>query len=288
MKKQRFTQLVYVLFAFTFAVACYYFVKSKGLEKQLLSQNTEQQNKVDVEKVNTEELTQIDALILDGDDYSTALRAYQEKYDGHKSLEEPELQLRISLTKKLLQLKARPEQDSAQIAQLELLDSLQLAMEANPNELEKLDSINFALEKTKAQLARMQRQLLQKTSGEYLTFTNSKGSKMHYVGQVKNGKANGFGVAILNTGSRYIGEWKDNQRHGEGSFYWHDGQFYQGQYENDQRSGKGTYHWPNGEKFVGLWKADERTGEGAFFGKKGDVVASGLWEHDELIVANKP
>ena len=132
-------------------------------------------------------------------------------------------------------------------------------------------------------MSRLRRQLHQKSFGEYLTFTNSKGSQIHYVGKVKGGKANGHGVAILNTGSRYVGEWKDNQRHGYGTFYWKDGEFYEGQYKNDKRSGQGTYYWPNGEKYVGQWKDDQRSGKGAFYSKDGKLMASGVWEDDKMI-----
>lgn len=288
MKKQNLTKLVYLLFALIFGAACFYFFEAKSLKEQLIAQETEQEESETAEVEDKGELTRIDAMIVDGDDYSGALRAYQEKYKEHSAISEAELQLRISLTQKLLQLKTKPEQDSAQLKQQQLIDSLAALTQVAPGEIQQYDSLNFALEKAKVQITRMQRQLKQKSFGEYLTFTNSKGSQMHYVGEVKNGKANGFGVAILNTGSRYVGEWKNNQRHGDGSFYWEDGEYYTGHYVNDKRSGKGSYHWPNGEKFVGLWKEDERTGEGSFYGKKGDIVASGVWQDDELVVANKP
>jgi hypothetical protein len=146
------------------------------------------------------------------------------------------------------------------------------------------DSLSFALKKARVQLACMRKQLAEKSFGEYLTFTNSKGSQMHYVGQVKHGKANGYGVALLNTGSRYVGNWKDNQRSGEGTYYWADGEYYQGSYKNDRRHGEGTYFWPNGEKYVGHWKDDQRSGEGTFYGKDGNVIADGIWKDDKLAV----
>ncbi|MCL6265907.1 MORN repeat-containing protein [Flagellimonas myxillae] len=288
MKKQQFNKFVYFLLALTIGFAGFYFIKAKNLQQQLESEKEMQQDIASIDVVEEEDLTAIDAMIIDGDDYSEALKAYQEKYEEHQAAEEAELQLRISLTQKLLELDRKPQQDSA-IAELQQrLDSLTTVIETAPKEVQQYDSLNFVLEKSKVQIARMQRQLKQKSFGEYLTFTNAKGSQMHYVGQVKDGKANGYGVAILSTGSRYIGEWKNNERHGEGSFYWADGQYYSGNYVNDKRSGEGTYHWPNGEKFVGLWKDDERMGEGAFYGKKGDIVASGVWENDELVVTNKP
>jgi len=133
----------------------------------------------------------------------------------------------------------------------------------------------------------MRNKLRNKAIGEYLTFSNTKGSQMHYVGQVKNGKANGFGVALLNTGSRYQGAWRNNQRHGDGSFYWADGQYYIGSYSNDLRNGQGTYYWPNGEKYVGQWKDDKRNGEGVFYGKDGAIITSGIWKNDKLADKNQ-
>lgn len=286
--KKRLNQLAFILSGLTILLAGFYFLKAKNLQEQLETQKDEIAELANATVIDEPNLSEIDAMIIDGDDYSEALKAYQEKYEEHLLAEEAELKLRIALTQKMMALQTQPNQDAEVMDLQHQLDSLTTLLQSAPKEIQQYDSLNFALEKSKVQIARMQKQLRQKSSGEYLTFTNSKGSLMHYVGQVKDGKANGYGVAILNTGSRYVGEWKDNQRHGDGAFYWADGQYYTGAYVNDKRSGKGTYHWPNGEKFVGLWKDDERMGEGAFYGTKGDVVASGLWENDELVVTNKP
>jgi hypothetical protein len=154
-------------------------------------------------------------------------------------------------------------------------------------EIRKYDSLNFTLEKMKVQLVRLQREFRDKSFGEYLKFKSKKGNQLHYVGQVKNGKANGFGIALLDSGSRYEGQWKDGQRQGEGTFYWPDGEYYVGTYENDKRSGFGTYYWPNGEKYAGEWKEDKRSGSGKIIGTRGDVVAGGEWADDELVEVNE-
>ncbi|EAR15608.1 MULTISPECIES: MORN repeat-containing protein [Robiginitalea] len=150
-------------------------------------------------------------------------------------------------------------------------------------ELRNSDSLSFALEKARVQIAGLRQQLQRKSLGEYLTFTSSKGNPLHYVGQVANGQANGYGVAILDTGSRYEGEWQDNLRHGRGAFYWQDGEYYVGEFKNDRRSGQGTYYWPNGEKFTGTWENDRRNGPGTFYNAEGEVVASGTWKDDKLV-----
>ena len=137
------------------------------------------------------------------------------------------------------------------------------------------------------QLKSIKQQMITKNFGEYITFKSSKGNRLHYVGQVKNKKANGYGIAILDSGSRYEGDWKDNKRHGEGVFYWIDGQHYEGSYVDDLRSGKGTYYWINGEKYVGQWENDMRNGSGTFYGKDGNILTKGVWENDELMSEDK-
>ncbi len=223
-----------------------------------------------------------DTLLVEGH-YQDAL----EQYENYKSVNIEDGQvgvgLRMAIAQKLLQFEDDLSRKALVISNE--VDSVAIK-EANLSErhrLDQLDSLNFVLSKTKVQLTKVRRQLQHKSFGEYLTFTNSKGSQVHYVGQVNDGKANGYGVAILNTGSRYVGEWKDNKRQGQGTFYWKDGEYYEGDYKADQRNGQGTYYWPNGEKYVGQWKDDKRSGKGAFFAKDGKLMTKGIWEEDKMI-----
>lgn len=145
------------------------------------------------------------------------------------------------------------------------------------------DSLNFALRKAEMRIRSLEGRLRQNSGGNYLTFESSKGSDVYYVGDVREGKANGTGVALLSTGSRYQGEWRDNRRHGRGTFYWPDGAYYEGNYRDDERDGQGTYHFPDGSMFVGDWEADLRNGEGIYYDKDGEIVARGLWDDDEFV-----
>ena len=219
--------------------------------------------------------------MVDGN-YSQALKAYEAQQDQVEISEGPGIEMRVALVKELLRLRYEYQIAAMQADQLEEIDSIQSDMVDVPKNIMLTDSLSFALEKTKVQLNCLKKQLKNKSFGEYLTFTNSKGSQMHYVGQVKNGKANGYGVALLSTGSRYEGQWKDNMRHGQGTYYWSDGQHYIGQYQNDKRNGEGTYYWPNGEKYAGHWEDDERDGKGTFYAQDGEIVAQGTWEDDKL------
>ena len=149
------------------------------------------------------------------------------------------------------------------------------------------DSLAFALKKANLKIKSLQQQVKKQTFGDYLVFESSKGSKMYYVGEIKEGKANGKGTALLETGSRYEGDWKDNMRHGDGTFYWKDGEYYIGEYKEDQRAGLGSYYWPNGEYFTGQWSNNKRNGEGTFYDKEGNVITKGVWKNDELVKQDK-
>ncbi|GMN08909.1 hypothetical protein MTsPCn9_06350 [Croceitalea sp. MTPC9] len=229
-----------------------------------------------------EDLFSKDSLLLT-DDYNTALREY-DKIAHEIGSENNGLKLRIALAKKIRNYNEQRLRDKTNQAED---DSLALPKLASPIEIQRYDSLSFAHEKAKIQLNRLRKQLQEKSFGEYLTFKSKKGNQMHYVGQVRNNMANGYGIALLDTGSRYEGEWKDNQRHGQGAFYWPDGEYYVGGYVNAKRTGYGTYYWPNGEKYVGNWKDDKRNGEGEFYAKDGSVLTSGTWQDDKLVETDK-
>lgn len=139
------------------------------------------------------------------------------------------------------------------------------------------------LEKAKNELAITKQKLseLQMANG-ILNLTSSKGKKFQYIGQTKNGNAEGFGVGIFETGSIYKGYWKNNLRNGKGIFTWKDEEHYEGEFLEDKRNGYGEYHWKNGEVYKGMWKNDKRHGEGKLYKKNGKLKKEGNWENDEL------
>ncbi len=258
-------------------------VKNGNKSEQLVQQR-EQILQLEQQLSTQKTLLTTDSLLVQGK-YEDALRQYTDYSEQPIEDEKVGIALRMAIANKFLEFENQTQQqrallnsslDSAELAETEAVDPLQT---------NQVDSLTFALSKAKMQLSKLKRQLHKKSFGEYLTFTNAKGSQVHYVGKVEQGKANGYGVAILNTGSRYVGEWKNNQRHGQGTFYWKDGEYYEGNYENDKRNGQGTYYWPNGEKYVGQWKDDRRSGKGAFFGKDGKLMTKGIWEDDKMVTS---
>ncbi|WP_116106303.1 MORN repeat-containing protein [Lewinella sp. IMCC34191] len=227
-------------------------------------------------------------------DYRSALQAYEE-LEGNDSLRAQlgNLPARVNHARQLLRVQAA--MDSLQIRASRGVLTVSRPIDRDPvptsvrsmpieeSRPEQYDSLTFALQKAELQIRNLQGQLRRSSGGNYLTFESREGNAVYYVGDVRDGKATGRGVALLSSGSRYQGEWKNNQKHGFGEFHWPDGAYYEGEFEEDERSGEGTYHFPGGEVFVGEWDDDLRNGEGIFYGADGEVVAQGEWVDDELV-----
>lgn len=135
------------------------------------------------------------------------------------------------------------------------------------------DSLSFSLSSLKSQLNRQD-------NIQIITFKNAAGNQIHYLGEVSNGKANGGGKGIWNTGSVYTGDWKNNQRHGKGTFEWADGEKYIGDYFEDIRQGKGTYYWTDGRRYEGDWENNKRNGIGTLYDRDGNTEFEGSWAND--------
>jgi len=254
-----------------------------GIQKRHLSDRvTELEKEITGSEVNTGmsegeviAFAKADSLLLSGN-YNEAIATYKNLDTGNN----PSLKnLRIGVAEEFINLQNR----SRRLARMAADTTGTEVDYGDMPETEQMDSLSFALEKAQLQLSNLKRQMIEKSFGEYITFKSTKGNRLFYVGEVDNGKADGFGIAILDSGSRYEGEWESNKRHGQGSFYWIDGEHYEGDYKNDQRSGTGTYYWPNGEKYVGHWKNDMRNGEGKFYGKDGELMTQGVWKDDKLV-----
>lgn len=85
---------------------------------------------------------------------------------------------------------------------------------------------------------------------------------IQYKGEIKSGKANGFGECTTNTNSYYKGHFLDNKFHGKGFLKWPNGDTYDGEWNNGYRTGYGVYKWPSGEIYEGYWVMDARHGKG--------------------------
>ena len=65
-------------------------------------------------------------------------------------------------------------------------------------------------------------------------------SEPKYVGNLTDGKRNGFGILTAN-GFKYEGEWLNDEEHGQGTLQYPDGCSYEGQWQSGRKSGEGTF-----------------------------------------------
>lgn len=120
-----------------------------------------------------------------------------------------------------------------------------------------------------------------------LHFNNHDGAQIDYIGEIKNGKANGYGFAIFEKRGFYEGYWLNNKRNGEGVYSWQNGDSYEGDYVDGKRTGYGVYTFVTGDVYKGEWKNNLRHGEGILYNKKGKVVSSGPWVEDQPIMKKR-
>jgi hypothetical protein len=140
------------------------------------------------------------------------------------------------------------------------------------------------IERQLSEIRRLRSELDQRRERVMLRFrSEKKRDDVVYVGEVREGRANGYGVGVWNTGSTYDGDWEDNLRHGRGVFRWKDGEVYDGDFLRDMRTGRGTYVFTTGERWEGEWLDDMRHGEGVLFDARGRVRVRGRWQKDRLV-----
>lgn len=290
---------LYLILALASFAAVYYFLRFKALKNDL-ELGRAQALSLKAAEMSTfiERLSAVDSLIIDGN-YNGAKLAYEELLDQIPENEDfnSAIELRMKSLKKYSSMRQKlwnyetqePYQEFAEIiaAKNHQNDSLSKRLSTlKGDQKDQVDSLIFALEKAYSRAKSLSGQLSQKPKNGHLDFTGAKGVSIYYVGELKDGKAYGEGIAMYSDGSRYEGNWENNQRHGEGTFYWPDGEYYKGSYKKDQRHGMGNYYWPNGDMFSGEWKKDKRNGEGTFYGKDGKTV-NGLWKNNKLVDREK-
>ena len=264
--------------------ALYNGIKAANLANQL-QEITISQKEVKQTIATNKAMVQIDSMLLK-DNYTAAKDAFKSQNNEMATLDKSSLQLRLEVVSKFEALKRKLQTPNPLTDSTTNTDSIANANTTNLSHIRFVDSLRFAIEKRNVQISNLKQRLNAKATSKYLTFKSAKGSAVHYVGAVKNDKANGSGLALLSTGSRYEGEWKDNQYHGQGKFFWADGEYYIGNYEQNKRTGIGMYYWPNGDKYEGNWEKDQRSGKGIFYSHDGKVI-HGTWKKDKLIESSK-
>ena len=90
--------------------------------------------------------------------------------------------------------------------------------------------------------------------------TSNKAGNFNYVGEFKNGGANGIGTFTTDE-YQYVGEWKDDKRNGQGTLTFSPpsklaGGKYVGEFKDDKFNGEGTFTFSNGQITEGIFKDD--------------------------------
>ncbi|WP_299461528.1 hypothetical protein [uncultured Microscilla sp.] len=293
MKRPSKIIVVYILLAASITSAILLFFRAQGLKQKLRTALKEKKHTQENAKKPPylDRYLAVDTLIAQKK-YREAWLTYEkilaDMPTNLKLTRSIQLRMRnlVELEKMKGMLFSHETPDSLQDSSLQVRQTDSLARKVTNNEQQKsdqLDSLRFALEKATVFAHNLRTQLKDKLSSDYVTFTNKKGTKVYYVGNVTAKKANGQGVGLYSNGKRYEGNWKNNLHHGYGILYWPDGEYYDGDFQLGQRHGKGSYHWPSGDKFVGEWKNDKRNGRGIFYKKNGKIVAKGIWQDNKFI-----
>ena len=88
----------------------------------------------------------------------------------------------------------------------------------------------------------------------------SEGDK--YVGEIKNGKSEGYGIDYYLNGDQYEGDFKNNLYEGYGVFNYLNLDRYEGEFKNGKAEGLGVFYNSNGTKYEGEFKNGIKDGYG--------------------------
>lgn len=101
---------------------------------------------------------------------------------------------------------------------------------------------------------------------------------MHYVGYFVNGKYEGKGVLLYKDGFFLSGEWKAGKLNGQGAQLTSDKDFYIGGFVNGQKSGFGTYMYSDNSFLQGDFKTDTYNGRCVFINRAGDIISDNIYQ----------
>ncbi len=117
-------------------------------------------------------------------------------------------------------------------------------------------------------------------------FTAKLGGEGMYSGPLKDGKPEGKGKVIFESGGAYEGDFHNGWRHGKGIHVWANGDRYEGDFREDMRTGNGVLSYTDGRRFEGEFLNGSSHGKTRLFFPNGDTL-EGIWEKGK-VAANKP
>ncbi len=114
--------------------------------------------------------------------------------------------------------------------------------------------------------------------------TNGVNATYTYVGDVKDGKPNGWGTQYWSTGQITRGQFKDGALYGAGEITQAEGSHKVGTYENSKLEGAGLALLSDGRVYKGQYSGDQAQGMGAVYRADGSLVAKGQYEKNSLSI----
>lgn len=104
----------------------------------------------------------------------------------------------------------------------------------------------------------------QRTTGKLKDLKDVWGTTYTYTGEIKNGKADGFGVAVYsnNFAIKYVGQFVNGVMSGKGTMIYTNGAFLTGDWKDGKMNGKGANVNKEGTFYVGGMKDGVRNGKG--------------------------
>lgn len=286
-QKKRFKVLFYVTFLLMITIVpslIWLMTKNNSTSGLNKLKDEISQKELEIESLN--DILEADAIWIYDRDLKQAI---QQLKSLDENAENENIQNRISALQKL---ENEFNTDSNSVEQYRIqVQSLEKSLEKFESERDSLqnivttdlDSIKKRSDSLVQVVAEKNQALARKDDIQVISFKSENGDEVHYLGEVKNGKANGGGIGIWRTGSIYRGKWKNNKRHGSGTFEWADGQKYEGDFQNDIRTGEGTYYWPSGERYEGEFENNRREGYGTLFDPDGNISFEGDWKNDKPV-----
>lgn len=97
-----------------------------------------------------------------------------------------------------------------------------------------------------------------------------------YMGEIRKGQREGYGVQVWPDGSIYEGYWKEGKLHKLGLMVFCDGDVYEGEWRDGKMSGTGIFRSPGNFEFRGSFKNNEPEGRGEEHWDQG-ILLKGTW-----------
>ena len=107
------------------------------------------------------------------------------------------------------------------------------------------------------------------------------GESIVYVGEIKNGKPNGLGLAIYNNkfALRYAGYFVNGSYEGKGAILYEDGSFLSGEWKNGKLNGQGTHYSTEKDLYIGAFIDGKKNGAGTYLFKDNSFL-QGSFKND--------